>query len=239
MSQTALNRKAMTNTSSASGLSRKAERTREQILKAAAHRFAEKGYSDTRLEDVGADVGIGRSAVLYHFKDKRLLYRAVLDALFGELLAQMRSALMASGTLADRLENTVGAFVDYMARNPTAALLAVRESIQRDPKIVDEIQKQARPFLELLELMFQEGERSGVFRPRHSEPLHFISTVAGSTLFYVTALPTFVGDLPYDLFSDEHLEAHKRDVLDITRRLLGIRGPRLIENDTPNPNGSP
>ena len=43
----------------------RAERTRGQILEAA-----------------GQDVGIGRSAVLYHFKDKKLLYRAVLDDLF-------------------------------------------------------------------------------------------------------------------------------------------------------------
>ena len=66
---------------------RKAERTRSLILEAAALRFAERGYSQTRLEEIGQDVGIGRSAVLYHFKDKQLLYRAVLDELFGEVIA--------------------------------------------------------------------------------------------------------------------------------------------------------
>ena len=104
-----------------------------------------------------------------------------------------------------------------MGRHPTAARLALRESINPDPTIREEIQAQARPFLSLLEMIFEEGERSGVFRPLRSDPLHFVSTVAGSTLFYVAALPTFVGELPYDLLSEEQLEAHKRDVLDITR----------------------
>ena len=166
--------------------------------------------------------------MLYHFKDKRLLYRAVLDELFGGLLAALRSPLMREGTLADRLEAAVSAFVDYMGRHPTAARLALRESINCDAMIREEIQAQSQPFLSLLEMIFEEGERSGVFRPLRSDPLHFVSTVAGSTLFYVAALPTFVGELPYDLLCAEQLEAHKRDVLDITRRLLGIRGPRPV-----------
>ena len=78
----------------------------------------------------------------------------------------------------------------------------------------------------------KEGERSGVLRPLRSDPLHFVSTVVGSTLFYVASLPTFVADLPYDLLCEEQLEAHKRDVLDITRRLLGIHGPRPVAEPT-------
>ena len=52
---------------------------------------AEKGLRSAGLDDVGQVVGIGRSAVLYHFKDKQLLYRAVLDEHFGGLLAALRS----------------------------------------------------------------------------------------------------------------------------------------------------
>jgi AcrR family transcriptional regulator len=207
---------------------KKAERTRSQILEAAAIRFAELGYGETRLEDVGHAVGIGRSAVLYHFKDKQLLYRAVLDKIFGGLLDRLRTALLGAGSLADRLEAAVAAFVDYMGQHPTAARISIRESVISDPRIREEIQSQARPFLILLETIFEEGERTGVFRPLRSDPLHFLSTVAGSTLFYVAALPTFVGELPYDPLSEEQLNAHKRDMLDVTRRLLGIRAPRRV-----------
>jgi AcrR family transcriptional regulator len=207
---------------------KKAERTRSQILEAAAIRFAELGYGETRLEDVGHAVGIGRSAVLYHFKDKQLLYRAVLDEIFGGLLDRLRTALLGAGSLADRLEAAVAAFVDYMGQHPTAARISIRESVISDPRIREEIQSQARPFLILLETIFEEGERTGVFRPLRSDPMHFLSTVAGSTLFYVAALPTFVGELPYDPLSEEQLNAHKRDMLDVTRRLLGIRGPRRV-----------
>lgn len=207
---------------------RRAERTRSEILEAAAVRFAELGFEGTRLEDVGEDVGIGRSAILYHFKDKRQLYRAVLDGLFGELLAQLRAALTTPGALERRLESAVRVSVAYFGRRPLAARLAMRESVSPDPALREEIRAQARPFLALLEALFAEGERSGAFRPVRSDPLHFASSVAGATLFYVAALPTVVSDLPYDPLSREQLEAHERDVLDITRRLLGTRGPRSV-----------
>lgn len=207
-------------------VSAKAERTRAEILAAAADRFARLGFTGTRLEDIGRDVDLGRSAVLYHFRDKGQLYRAVLDMLFGELLLRLRSALNAPGTLANRIEAAVSTFVEYMAERPAAARIAMREAVNSDSKMREQIAARSAPYLALLEMIFEEGERTGIFRPRRSDPLHFISTIAGATLFYIAALPTFVAELPYDPVASDQLEAHKRDLLDITRRLLGIRGPR-------------
>jgi len=208
----------------------RAERTRSEILAAASVRFAELGYAATRLEDVGRDVGIGRSAVLYHFKDKGLLYRGVLDEIFGGLLEEQTANLETDRTLADRLETAVVRFVDFMGEHPTAARIAMRESLQTDPAIRLEIQRRAEPFFALLDAVFREGERTGAFRPMRSDPFHFVSAIVGSTLFYVAALPSLVAELPYDPLSTDQLEAHKRDLIEITRRLLGIRGPRLLAN---------
>jgi hypothetical protein len=45
----------------------------------------------------------------------------------------------------------------------------------------------------------------------------------------VAALANVVGELAYDPLSPEPLAAHERDVVEITRRLLGTRGPRARE----------
>jgi len=216
---------------------RRAAHTRGRILEAAAARFAGVGFAGTRLEDVGEEVGIGRSAILYHFKDKRLLYRAALEAVFGELLDALRAPLEARGPLGERLEAAVRAFVDFMGRHPIAARLALRECVNPDPESRAEIQALARPFLALLTATFEEGARSGAFRPGHPDPLHFVSTVAGATLFYVAALPTVVGELPYDPLAHDPLAAHEHDVLEITRRLLGTRGPRAVDPFSNPPEG--
>lgn len=207
---------------------KQAELTQLRILTAAAGRFARVGFRETRLEDIGEDVGVGRSAVLYHFKDKRQLYAAVLGDLFGGLLAEMRLALTGSSSLEEQIEAAVAAFVDYIGRRPDAARIAVRESVNPDPVAQAEIQRHSLPFLVLLEATFDKGEETGAFRPLRPDPLHFVSAIAGATLFYVAALPTFVADLPYDLLSEEQLKAHKTDVIAITRRLLGIHGPKVV-----------
>jgi AcrR family transcriptional regulator len=202
----------------------KSERTRRQILAAAERRFAAAGFERTRLEDVGADAGIAGSAILYHFQDKRELYRAVLDELFSGLLGSVQHAARGSGPLGERIEGAVRAAVRWIAAHPAAAGIALREAASDDR----ELHPRALPFLRLIGALFEEGARSGAIQPVRADPFHFISAVAGLVLFYVAALPRFVEDLPPDHLVPERMEALERDAVTITRRLLGLGGPRPI-----------
>jgi len=212
----------------APGKRAQAECTRAQILQAAERRFAILGFADTRLEDVGEEVGIGRSAVLYHFRDKRQLYRAVLDDVFGGFIDAVRAPLTGAGTLPERIEAAVTASIDYGSRRPTAAHIALREAATTNSEFRDRIRRRTGPAMQLLQGMFDKGRRTGVLDPIRSDAFHFVSVIAGATMFYIAALPTFTSDLPYDPLAPEQFEAHKRDVLQIARRLLGVVGPRLL-----------
>jgi AcrR family transcriptional regulator len=205
-----------------------AECTRGQILHAAERRFAMLGFAATRLEDVGEEVGIGRSAVLYHFRDKRELYRAVLDDVFGGFIDAVRAPLTGAGTLPERIEAAVTASIDYGRRRPTSAHIALREAATTNSEFRDRIRQRTGPAMQLLQGLFDKGRRAGVLDPIRPDAFHFVSAIAGATMFYIAALPTFTSDLPYDPLAPEQFEAHKRDVLQIARRLLGIGGPRLL-----------
>jgi AcrR family transcriptional regulator len=52
---------------------------REEILRAAANTFGQKGYKTGSLADVAEQVGITHAGVLHHFKSKEQLLTAVLD----------------------------------------------------------------------------------------------------------------------------------------------------------------
>ncbi|GAA4728110.1 TetR/AcrR family transcriptional regulator [Nocardioides endophyticus] len=58
----------------------KSERRRKKILEAAAYLFAERGYSNVGVDDIGEAVGVTGPAVYYYFSGKQ----AVLAALFEE-----------------------------------------------------------------------------------------------------------------------------------------------------------
>ena len=58
---------------------RKAERTPE-IIAAGIASFAERGYADTRLEDVAERAGIAKSTIYLYFENKEALFRATVEA---------------------------------------------------------------------------------------------------------------------------------------------------------------
>jgi hypothetical protein len=72
----------------------------------------------------------------------------------------------------------------------------------------------------------QEGQRLGLFHPIDS--IHFIVTIVGATVFFVTATPRLVPNWPFDPLSPAQLAAHRAELLGISRRLLGtgIAPPR-------------
>ncbi|WP_339863408.1 TetR family transcriptional regulator [Paremcibacter congregatus] len=58
-----------------------AQETREDILKAAAQIFMEKGVTKATLEEIAEEAGVTRGAVYWHFKNKQDLFCALHDKL--------------------------------------------------------------------------------------------------------------------------------------------------------------
>ena len=203
----------------------KAERTRRQILAAAERRFAQAGFERTRLDDIADDIGMVGSAILYHFADKRELYRAVRDDLAADLFAAVEQAVAGETPPRRRLVALVRASVRAVAARPQLASIALREAMSNDPGV----ERHANPLLLRIIALFEEGVRTGDIQPTRNEPYHFFSAVAGTILFYVAALPHFVTDLPRDHLSAERMETLESDAVAIAERLLGMQqGPRPV-----------
>jgi TetR/AcrR family transcriptional regulator len=203
--------------------------TRGLILSAAEDLFAERGFAETRLEDVAAEVGVKRAALFYYFKDNRALYAAVLEDLFGNLLEQVRDVAERPGlSIREQIEEAVSVWVRCVWARPSIARILMAESSRRteNSELFDGL---VQPFLTLLNEIFAEGNRQGVFHPITSHPLHFASAVVGSTIFFVAGMPNLVRDMPFDPLSESQCEIHLRDTLRVTRRLLGLAGPRNVD----------
>jgi TetR/AcrR family transcriptional regulator len=197
----------------------KAHRTRAAILAAAERVFAERGFAAARLEDVAARVGIRRASIVYHFRDKRELYDAVLDEALGALLAALAPALLGPGPLATRIEGAVEAFLDTLAARPALARLLLREAADAGAGPAA-LAAHLAPFHALARAVAarERGER----RPARLavDPLPLASTVAGATLFFVAGLPALVPGRAGDPREPRRLAAMRRELVAITQRLL-------------------
>ena len=201
----------------------RAERTRTRILDAGEECFAAEGFERTRLEDVAGRVGVRRGAIFHYFSGKRDLYEAVLVRLGERLMRRLRDAVAEQETLPDRLEAAVLTWIDFAGERPTFPRLILH--LAADASAADRaiVERFASPFLTLLEQTFAEGERTGILKPLTRDPLQLASTLAGATVFFLSAMPALTPTRGFDPLSPDLFEAHRRDALAIARRLVGLR----------------
>lgn len=202
----------------------KAERTRRQILAAAEARFAATGFDKTRLDDVADDIGMVGSAILYHYPDKRELYRAVLGNLTADLLSAIEDAIDAPAPPRERLVELVRAAARKIAARPTIATIALREVTSED----QELTERTGSILERVIGLFEEGSRSGEIQPVHAEPYLFFTSIAGAILYTVASLPAMLEDHPDAPRAEEAADRLERDAAAMARRLLGLSEPQPV-----------
>jgi len=79
------------------------ERTRRQLLEAAAELFARDGYDATSVEDVAEAAGYSKGAVYYNFSSKTELFDALVTQHIGELVFELETALAGAQTIEEKL----------------------------------------------------------------------------------------------------------------------------------------
>jgi AcrR family transcriptional regulator len=100
--------------------SRRAEHihdTRTALVRAARELFAEHGYAGTGTEQIVARARVTRGALYHHFGDKPGLFRAVMEAVAGELAhrlvaQQLAGPVAIAGGAWDQLRDGIQAFLD-------------------------------------------------------------------------------------------------------------------------------
>ena len=203
------------------------ERTRERILEVATEFFAEQGYVETRLEDVAAQLGMRRPSLLYYFEDKRALYEAVVDSVFGALAARIDAALDAGGTPAERIEAMVNAWLESVIDTPALSRLMLREvanaGTHARPRFTDEVKR----LLQMTEKVLEAGRKDGSFQPVGA--IHLASAIVGATIFFVAVMPTLAEDDEFEPLGPEQIAVHRQQILAIARRLLGSDRPKVVK----------
>lgn len=95
----------------------KSERTRRQILDAAARVLNERGYAGTTVADIAKVVGIKAGSIYYHFDSKDDLVERVMGHSMEEVHDRVRDAVDALGDAVDpveRIRAAIGAHLDCL-----------------------------------------------------------------------------------------------------------------------------
>jgi AcrR family transcriptional regulator len=68
--------------------------TRTRILAAAARVFAQKGYHETRVDDIVVESGSSKGSVYFHFPSKERIFLALIDTFTDLLETRLRESIL-------------------------------------------------------------------------------------------------------------------------------------------------
>ena len=85
---------------------------RTRILQGAKEAFLAYGFQRTTMDDIARAAEISRPALYLMFRNKTDIYRALAAGFVEEMISHARATLSADGTLAERLETSIGSAID-------------------------------------------------------------------------------------------------------------------------------
>jgi AcrR family transcriptional regulator len=102
------------------------EKTRQQLLAAAANHFARDGYAHATLRGIAQAAGLTAGTLYHHYATKADLYQAVYRYAVDELTAAYAVGLQDSHTFEDQLRVVLRTQINLLARSVPAPLIVAR-----------------------------------------------------------------------------------------------------------------
>lgn len=142
------------------------EDSRQKILQAAFEAFAEKGYSETSMDDIVKRCGLSKGTLYWHFKNKQELFIATLQmvmAMWNEQLVQLAEM---EGSAAERIRTFFAEVGALFATNKNLIGLLVdgffqSYQIEEAQTVMNDIYS---GFVKEIEHIIQQGIDQGEFR---------------------------------------------------------------------------
>ena len=202
---------------------RAADRSRGAILDAAERLFAEKGYENTSLKEIGEEAGLSRGTPAYFFGSKEGLYQAVVERMADDVrdfVKQPHSGPVSGergNDVAAAMARAIGGYVDFLAARPNFVSLVEREVLdahrlsQREPGLASLAGVLGDPGAGLL----AEGLRRGPFREDVDPKQLAISIIALCFFPFAHADGLLKKQLGLDPYDADFIEERKRHVVNL------------------------
>lgn len=99
----------------------------EEILRAAARLFAEKGYAPTDLQELAQRLGVGKGTVYRYFPTKQDLFLATVKHEITRFTTTLESMVPRDAPLIEQMSLVIEAYLQFFQQNPDVVELMVIE----------------------------------------------------------------------------------------------------------------
>lgn len=196
---------------------------RRRILDAALEEFATFGVDGTTLRRIAERASTQHQLIVYHFKSKDALWKAVV----AEICSNVRSGMLALEREAHALgparalRQLVRDFVELTAARPQLHRMLTFEGRSNNERLSWWISEYVRDFYALSTRLIREAQKAGVARAGHPGRLHYAMIGLVTTSFVFE--PEYRAMTKIDPFGVRETEA----VIELACDFLGVGGKSL------------
>lgn len=140
---------------------------KERIIQGAALAFAERGYRQTKIDDIANKLELSKGAIYIYFKSKEELFAAVYETCMTHRLAEIYQSYSPEDDVLVKLEKVLDQFIAILVSQDLSLCRLWLEFYLEGPRVraVCELASQLNErFYQTIYQLLSEGQKSGKFR---------------------------------------------------------------------------
>ena len=102
----------------------------QKIIEAARATFLKKGFKDTNMSDIAAEVGLTRPAMHYYFRTKERLFQAVFGDILMTFLPKVSGIITSDAPLEEKIGSIADAYLAILKENPQLPMFLMKEAMR-------------------------------------------------------------------------------------------------------------
>jgi len=195
---------------------RDADRTQQEILRAAMAEFAERGLGGARIDNIAERAGVNKRLIYYYFGAKDELFLAVLEQTYADIREAERELHLETANPADAVRRLVAFTWNHYLAHPEFLTLLNSENLHRARHLKDSrrIREMNSPLIQTLGDVLERGRRDGVFRGGVDAVQLYIS-IAGLAYFYLSNNHTLSTIFARDLMAPKALSERLSHITEV------------------------
>lgn len=146
-------------------MNKKSGTTRENILQAALHLFAVKGYHETSISAVAERAGVGKGTLYWYFSSKEELFRQVLTEKGEGLYKQLEDLLELELPADQVLRKLTEIKMTFMFHNQKMSQIFLNNIQFTDEEFKLQLIEKHKRIIELVQKIMQRGIADKSFKP--------------------------------------------------------------------------
>ena len=137
-----------------------------QILDAALAVIVQKGYENSRMDDIVVSSKMSKGAIYWYYKSKKEIYLSLVNHWVHNYSAVLNHIVDTDRSASDQLRSLFQYFIVQYEKDPVVfkALLEFWSMAGRDPEFNDKLQKVYSEFVNLISTIIQQGMDNGEFK---------------------------------------------------------------------------